>query len=296
MQDEQNLKDYLYHTAVDGVLFSLNLPNARLTRWMLGRVIGPWLSYILDIALEYDRMIETETLPAASAWISAKCGEPIQVNWADRVPTRGPVLLVANHPGYFEGMAITAQLPRNDLKVLVGGIPYFSKLPHMKEHIMYTDRSQEKNIQALRKVIQHLRSDGIVLIFPTGHADPDPDTMQGAHQRLEDWSESIALIMRRVPATRLVPVVVSGILEPEFLRHPLARRQKELVPMLRMAGFFQIYAQFKTPNRPPMSHPRVSFGEPVDGATLALQAGTNGAMPYIIKLAQDLLAQHLARR
>ncbi len=290
------LKEQLYQTAVNGTLFSLNIPNAAWSRWLVGRLVGGWLSNILDVALEFDRKIVDESLTSACDWISGKCGLPILVNGGHRVPSEGPVLLAANHPGYFEGMAIAAQLPRQDLKVLVGGIPYFSHLPNMKKRIMYTDRSTEKNIHALRKVIQHLRSGGTVLIFPTGHADPDPDYMDGAHRRFEDWSDSIALILRRVPETQLVPVVVSGILEPQFLNHPLARMQSEMVPMQRVAGFFQIYAQFKSLDREPMSHPRVTFGQGIDGRTLTQQAGKNGMMPFIIKSCQDLLAHHMALR
>jgi len=293
MQDD-SLKEQLYQTAINGSLFSLNIPNILMTRWLVGRLLGGWLSNILDVALEFDDKIVTDSLTSACGWISEKCGLPIRANGSERVPADGPVLLAANHPGYFEGMAIAAQLPRQDLKVLVGGIPYFSKLPNMKEYIMYTDRSTDRNILALRKVIRHLKSNGIVLIFPTGHADPDPESMEGAHHRFEDWSDSIAMIMRRVPETRLVPVVVSGILEPQFLNHPLARLQKETVPMLRVAGFFQIYSQFRTPGRLPMSHPRVSFGIPVDGRTLAQQAGKKGAMSHIIRMGQSLLVEHMA--
>ena len=290
------LKQQLYQTAITGILFSLNIPDVKVTRWVMERLVGRWLSSVLDIALEFDRQIGDVSLTSACGWISEKCGFPVQVHGAENIPPDGPVLLVSNHPGYFEGMAITAQLPRQDLKVLVGGIPYFSDLPNMKKLIMYTDRSTEMNIVALRKAIQHLHSGGVVLIFPTGHADPDPDYMEGAHRRFEDWSESVALIMRRVPETRLVPVVVSGIIQPQFVNHPLARRQSELVPRMRVAGFFQIYSQFRTENRPPLSHPRVTFGEPIDGDTLAKQPGKKNQMSLIIKAGQELLAKHMTLR
>lgn len=293
---QTELKQQLYHTALTGILFSLNIPDAKLTRWMMERLVGRWLSSVLDVALEFDRQIKDVSLTSACGWISEKCGNPVRVHGAENIPTEGPVLLASNHPGYFEGMAITAQLPRQDLKVLVGGIPYFSNLPNMKKLVMYTDRSTERNIVALRKAIQHLHSGGAVLIFPTGHADPDPDYMEGAHQRFEDWSESLTLMMNRVPETRLVPVVVSGIIQPQFLNHPLARRQSELVPRMRVAGFFQIYNQFRSEDRPPLSHPRVTFGEPIDGTTLAQQGGKKRRMSLIIKNARALLEKHMALR
>ena len=293
---QTGIKQQLYQTAITGILFSLNIPDVKLTRWMMERLVGRWLSSVLDVALEFDRQIEDVSLTSACGWISEKCGTPVRVHGAENIPAEGPVLLVSNHPGYFEGMAITAQLPRQDLKVLVGGIPYFSNLPNMKKLIMYTDRSTERNIVALRKAIQHLRSGGAVLIFPTGHADPDPDYMEGAHQRFEDWSESLTLMMSRVPETRMVPVVVSGIIQPQFINHPLARRQSELVPRMRVAGFFQIYHQFRSEDRPPLSHPRVTFGEPIDGRTLAQKAGKKRQMSLIIKKAQALLAKHMALR
>lgn len=141
------------------------------------------------------------------------------------VPQRGPLLIVSNHPGVCDSMVIAASLPRDDLKIIAFGFPLLRHLPNASRHLIFTDyaRAQASNMSVVRTVIRHLHSGGSVLIFPSGRIEPDPAVMPGAVDSLRRWSPSIELILRKVPQTKVQFTVVSGVLSPKFLRHPLIK-------------------------------------------------------------------------
>ncbi len=294
MHDE-TFRDDFYDTAIRGVQFALRLPEARWANCLVERFFGRFMRTMIDVAATFDQLIEEQSINHACAWVSEKCGEPAEVHGAENIPSEGSVLLVSNHPGYFEGILTVANLPRQDIKVVVGGIPYFNHLPNARKHIFYTDQTDGANVNALRNSVRHLKSGGIFLIYPTGQADPDPDTMSGSMKRFNDWSESVALMLRRVPDAVLVPVIVSGIIAPKYFRHPLAMLPRDRRARIRAAGLFQIYRQFSAPDIPPISRPRLSFGRPVSTEELMQDQGKSGMMSAVTSHARDLLTTHMDR-
>lgn len=290
-----DLHTELYKVGMQGVRFSLSLPDTTLVNRVIHRIFGSFLTGVIDAAVTFDEMIAERSVNEACAWISSVCGEPPEVVGVENIPAEGPVLLVSNHPGYFEGMLLIGQMPREDIRIVAAGVPYFKKLPHARPHFFYTDHSEGENVAALRKAVSHLKEGGAFMIFPTGQADPDPDAMAGSSQRLEDWSESVALMLRRVPETKLVPAVVSGIVKPGFLRHPLALIQKSRRPRIRVAELLQMYRQFGTRDHPPISRPRLTIGEPVSGEELIAQVGRRKIMADVVRRERALLGDHMSR-
>lgn len=295
--DYQALREYLYNTGMQGALQSIRLPNRSLPRKFGDLLFGNFLSNVIDTGLTYDRLIGERSMAEACEWLSLRLGSPPVVKGVENIPVTGPALLVSNHPGYYEGFAVLSQLPRDDLKVIAGGgIPYFNELPNTQKFIYYTDHSAPAQVRVLRQAVRHLRSGGILLIFPTGQADPDPDVMEGAEQSITTWSESVALMLRQVKDIQLVPTITSGIIRGKYLRHPFARMQKKPRLRIRAAGLFQMLDQFKREGVPPISRPRISFGKPVSGKELMERAGGPEIMPLVIEEAQSLLRAHMSSR
>lgn len=288
------LRQDLYRTAVQGVRFALHLPDSPWAIRLVERLFGKFMANVIDVAVTFDQKVGEESMTAACEWISAICGEPAEILGAENIPAKGPVLIVSNHPGYYEGMLTISQMPREDIKIVVGGIPYFNQMPNTRKLIFYTDHTDTNNISALRNAVRHLKSDGIFLIYPTGQADPDPDAMPGSMDRIDDWSESVALMLRSVPETILVPTIVSGIVAPKYLRHPLARIQRERRSRIRTAELFQMYSQFIEVGTPPISRPRLSFGKPVSGSQLIEELGKEDIMSGVRSRARDLLKTHMS--
>lgn len=290
---EDPLKTFLHQKGYEGIFYTLNWPRTSLTEWLVTRLFGGIVDNMLDLAVAFDRIIGAESVNAACKWVADKCGTPIVAQGAGHIPSDGPVLIVSNHPGLFDSMVIASLLPRQDLKIVAGGVHYFAELPNARQYLLYLDAETSTRVMALRGAIRHLEAGGCVLIFPTGETDPDPDSVPGAFERLAEWSDSVALMLRRVPESILVPTAVSGILDPRFMKHPITRIQPNPRFRMRVAELMQIFAQFRKPDLPPLSRPRITFGEPITGTNLLAQGGKPHLMKHVRALAKNTLENHL---
>jgi 1-acyl-sn-glycerol-3-phosphate acyltransferase len=206
-------------------------------------------------------------LPAAATWIVARFAKEMQVEGLMHVPTTGPLLLVANHPGMTDAPAIFASLPRSDVRIVAAPHLLFRTLPHMSRYLLYVSDDSHKRLAVVREVVQQLRAGGAVLIFPRGGMEPDPDILPGAIQSLEHWSESIALFIRRVPQAWVVPVLVRGVRSVATFHSPLTRLYRAQSDRERVAAVLQVlfpYYQNVTVH--------VTYGMPMEAAELARHA------------------------
>lgn len=286
-------REELTDAAFAGILFSLNLPDSNFTRKLVSRIFGKLIGNVIDLAAELNQRIGSDGVQSACRWVAELCGTPAQITGGENIPLHGPVLLAANHPGYFDSTVLLSQVPRQDVKALVA-VRYFNYLPNAVPKLIYTDRSISRNIKAVREAIRHLEAGGLLLIFPSGHNDPDPDLLSEAQQLFEAWSDSISLLLRKVPETQLVLSVVSGIVSREYLNHPIALIQPNIRYKQRVAELFQILAQFGKRIDTPLSRPRASFRPPL--RLDQLTSGKGGAVTSaILNHAQRLLMEHQER-
>jgi 1-acyl-sn-glycerol-3-phosphate acyltransferase len=146
----------------------------------------------------------------------------VEVEGRENVPADGPLLLVANHPGLADALALFATVPREDLRVVAAERPFLAALPNTSRYLIpVSEASHPKRFGAVRIATRHLKGGGAILTFPGGKIEPDPAVLPGAIQALERWSESLDLFARLVPDLTVVPAVVSGVLSPTALRNPL---------------------------------------------------------------------------
>jgi hypothetical protein len=216
----------------------------------------------------------------------------VQVIGAENIPAQGPLLIASNHPGAYDSVAIVANLPRPELKVVVSDIPLLRNLPALDRRFIYTVSGAHGRMTALRNIIRHLQDGGASLIFATGVVDPDPAVLPGAEEKLADWSPSLELALRRVPEARLLPTIVSGVLSPVSLRSPLLRLQKEAWRQRKLAEFLQVIQQIIWKRDYGLT-PRLSFGEPLTAEELGSRNPSGEIMPEIIAQARSLLARHM---
>ena len=209
---------------------------------------------------------------------------------AENIPREGPLLLASNHPGTCDSLVITANIPRDDLKIIITGIPFVQGLPCAAEHLIYVPREGTGRANVIRQAIRHLKDDGAVLIFPSGTIDPDPALAPDPEITFERWSPSVEMMLRYVPKARVMLSMVSGVLSSSWLRHPLTRLGNEAVKQRRIAEFMQIIQQMVFPHSLDI-HPTVTFGEPLQVDQLAGEG-----MPLldgIIQQARCLLEDHI---
>ena len=222
-----------------------------------------------DVAA-FDRAIPRIGVAGASGELAGHYGGAIVAPGACRVPKDGPLLLVANHPGLYDTLAICATLPRRDLRVLSRPQPLLLLLPEMaKRHLLFVPDSGPDRVPAVRAMLGHLRDGGAALLFPAGHLEPEPTLADTGADPLGEWTPGagtlIRLAARHDIPLRVVPTALSGALSRRTWRRfrPLIRLRRtpqgraDLIALLQL-----VFPRLGT------TTVRVHYGEPLEAAAL----------------------------
>lgn len=195
--------------------------------------------------------------------LDAYAGE-LRVHNAAAVPARGPLLVVANHPGTVDAPALMVALARRpDLRIIALDRPFLRALHGVGRHLLYVGPASGDRGSLLRMAADHLRGGGSLLSFPAGHIEPDPALHpEAAAASLSAWSRSTELLARLVPGTAVVPAAVSGVLSMKALG---SRRVRRLRPEDRELGaaIWQLVRHDRSIT------PQVRFGGPLPMPTKA---------------------------
>lgn len=178
----------------------------------------------------YDDVVGESGLSAGGLWALERMARRVEVEGRENVAPEGPLLVVANHPGLADALALFAATPRADLRVVAAERPFLEALPNTSRHLIPVSEAFPGRSGAVRVAARHMRDGGAVLTFPGGRIEPDPAVLPGATGALDRWSGSLDLFARLVPGLTVVPAVVSGVLSPAALRNPLTllrRREKD---------------------------------------------------------------------
>jgi hypothetical protein len=210
----------------------------------------------------------------------------------ENIPLKGPAIILANHPGAYDSMAIGSQIPRCDLNVIVAKTRLYQVLPHIHPHMHYASNDRSESMSALRQAIEHLKVGGILLQFGSGNIDPDPALHPVDETDFEDWSPSIEIMLRKVPEVQIVPTIASNVLLKRFANHPLTRLRREPMDKRRLAEFMQIIQQLLFP-KSINAKPCISFGKPFTLIELEAANSRRRIMPAVIERVHHQRTQHL---
>lgn len=160
-----------------------------------------------------------------------------------RVPTRGPTLVVANHPfGGLEGVVLPALLRRLRPDVRILGNYLLGRIPEMRELLIAVDpfggaEAPRHNQGPMREALRWLRAGGLLLVFPAGEVSH----LSLCRRAIEDppWNEGIGRLARLSKA-KVVPIFVEGRNSLTFqlagLIHPRLRTALLARELLARAG------------------------------------------------------------
>ena len=254
-----NQLDSLTKINLQDMLDNLGLGHLRHGRGLIEQAFrGPARRFARTV-LAFDQRIGDAGLQAASAEMLSTYTSGLDIAGGDNVPTSGPVLFAANHPGMTDSLACFAAINRSDLRIVANDRPFTRLMPALSRHLIYVPDQPGERLSVARNVTRHLNNGGAVFINPAGHIEPDPACMPGAVESLESWSDSLALFVRRVATLRVVPVIVSGVILPASLRHPLTRIRRTPKDRERVAATLQLLLHTLRPNHRPL-RARVAFG------------------------------------
>jgi 1-acyl-sn-glycerol-3-phosphate acyltransferase len=238
------------------------------------RLLAPAAHLIARRFVEYDRVFAEQGTFQGSSSIVARATGGLEVHGAEHIPASGPLLVVANHPGLTDAVALLAALGRDDAWIVTADYPFLHALRRAKGKFLFVrDRRA-----ALRDIVARLRLGDAVLLFPAGGLEPDParapDT---ARHALAKWSRSVDVIARLAPGTRVVPAVVSGAVSRSAYENQLAKRRAPQREQQRLASLLQLALPAYR-----HEHVVVRFGLPIAALTLDLHESVLAAMSALM--------------
>ncbi|NDJ54897.1 MAG: glycerol acyltransferase [Chloroflexi bacterium] len=220
--DARERLDRLTQINRDDLMKSFKLNRVPLLSPLLKPALWASARQFSRIILEYDQTVRERGFQAAAQFILDWATSSVTVHGADHIPSSGPALIVSNHPGLSDTVALFAQIERTDLRTIAAKRPFLDALAHVHPYLIVLDEDDERSgVTVLKQATAYLRSGGLVVTFPNGRIEPDPLTMSGAIEALSGWSESLALFVRRVPDLLVVPAMVGGVISARALQHPV---------------------------------------------------------------------------
>ena len=189
-----------------------------------------------------------------------------------RIPTTGPVIVVANHAfGLADPLILGSMLNgiRQDVRFFANS--FLEAIPQLAHYMIPVNpfggpEAVRENRKSLRRSIEWLHAGGLLVVFPAGEVS----SMQLPELGIKDpqWTENVARLILRTGASA-VPVFFHGTNSPIFhlagLLHPSLRTM--LIPheLLNKAG----------------TEIPVSIGKPIRADRLTRMDGFRGATDYL---------------
>lgn len=276
----------------DEIFFALGLPKQGWQRRAFGWLFRLPTARFGQLFGEADEAVGREGTQAGFRVVVSRLVADLQARGQENLPTRGGLIVVANHPGAYDSICIGSYIARLDLKIILSDTNFYRAAPNALQHFILVPDDANGRMLALRSAVEHLQSGGALLQFGSGLIEPDPAYAAGAEQALADWSPSLEIMLRKAPETQLVLTIASGVLLPRFARHPLPRLMRKPIDQRRLAEFMQVIQQLIFP-RSVRATVRLSFAPPVSVPELAAEGGGRRLMPAIQARAAKLLAEHM---
>lgn len=235
-----------------------------------------------QLAHAFDQRVGAQGLAAGSAWLLQQMTAGLDLGGSSQVPGSGPLLLLANHPGMTDTVALLSALARRpDLRVVAADRPFLRALPCVARSLILLPEDGGGHLAVLRAATAHLQQGGALLSFPAGRIEPDPVTAGPgrALRALDHWSHSAALLLRRVPQAQWLVALVGNVVSADAQRHPLTWLRRSEADKEKLAAALQVAL--------PRYHgltARIAFGAPMPsmGDAAALQTAVTAQARRLI--------------
>jgi hypothetical protein len=257
----------LAETLIFELIKAFALPQTERVKWLIRLVFGKAARAAAEVGIGLDRAVAEGGIPGGARWILPRFVKSHAARGVENIPPDGPLVIAANHPANIDSITISAHVTRRDYKVIIGDIPFFERLPHVRENAIFAPNPTDTvgRMQVVRESIRHLKSGGALLIFPRGGIEADPGFMPDPDGEFHHWSRSLEIFLHRVPRLQILVTIASGVISPRAFRHPITWFRKHRPDRQRLAFLYQLARQMLSGRELFGLTPRVTFGEMVGG-------------------------------
>lgn len=248
---------------------ALTLQQNETAKQFIRRLFGTATRKFSDLALELDHIVAKGGLSAGARWIQPRFVCSNEACGVENIPCEGPLVIAANHPGSYDSVVISAHVARPDYKVIIGNIPFFQNLPHLRQRAIFAPAANEVagRMKTVREAIRHLQAGGALLIFARGGIEADPSLAANADTEFHLWSRSLEIFLRHVPQARVLTTIVGGVIARAALYHPITLLRRKRPDKQRLAFMYQMLRQVTSGQETFGLRARVTFGELISGKT-----------------------------
>lgn len=212
-------RDVIGSGAVAGRLFRLKLPWKGRVLGKLASVAGSSLerltalSGLNDIYRRASRGGESSREFLAKVIKDLRVSADVSAEDLERIPRKGPVVVVANHPfGAVDGIVLAELLARVRPDVKVMGNYLLGRIPELRDLFIFVDPfggegAARSNVGAMRQAVKWLESGGLLMVFPAGEVS----SLDWRRREVTDkqWTPMVGRMVRRTKAA-VVPVFFNG--------------------------------------------------------------------------------------
>jgi hypothetical protein len=259
------MRNQLEEAILFQVIKAAGFPQTKFSRLIYWSIFGSAIKKFSNLAQGFDDEIKMRGSISGVRWLLPHFVEKYESSGSERIPGKGPLLLVANHPGSVDGLVIAALLNRLDLKIVISDIPIFRLFTNISQHIIFSPPVADirGRMQTIRESIQHLKDGGALLIFPRGKLEPDPYFMPGLESSFPLWSRSLEIFLRKVPKVKVMVCLAGGVIAKSCMDHPITWFRKGGSDKQRLAMIYQLSRQVLGGRERYGLKPQVVFSEPI---------------------------------
>ena len=166
----------------------------------------------------YDQYLR-ENLPPENFWHDAidRLDLRVQAHYQSKsnIPENGRLVVIANHAfGVADGVTICSLISkvRQDYKIITHKV--IQRADAIKEKIIPFDFSKNRNalinnIASRKESEEHLRNNGVLIIFPSGSVSTKPKLKKGIKAVDGDWKQFTSKIIMKTQSP-VVPIFFEG--------------------------------------------------------------------------------------
>lgn len=234
----------------------------------------------------FDALIDHVGIARAARAALASFGVRLEVDGAVR--SRGPLLVVTNHPGAYDALSTLAALGRDDVAFVASDRAFLRAMPALSAHLLFVDDARAfDRLAGLRRAVAWLAEGRALVQFGAGAIEPDARFVASGGDLLGPWSEGTGVLAARAAALEasIVPAFVSGV-------HSVRAKGLRVVRWAERRGITTI-APLIQATVPGFRDVAVSvrFGAPIARAVLDA-AGKNVERTQLLRAAVAALGTH----